>query len=70
MISKFYLFDADGTETDLIEYDRFDEAKREAERLATEDDPVAVIEYEFEFAGSELAWSSNGANHWPPSSNA
>ena len=36
-IEKFYLLDADGNESDSVEYDRFDTARDEAVRLAATD---------------------------------
>lgn len=61
-ISKYVIVDAADQEEDY-EYDKFDEAKAEAERRGK----CAVIERKYVYDDSELVWTPNNEMTWPPS---
>ena len=58
-ISKYVLVDQYG-ETESAVYDSYQEAEREAGSTH------AVIEYQFEYADSELVYTPDGSGTWPP----
>lgn len=60
-IEKYVIVDADDNEDDRV-FDTLDEAKDNAPT----DQPCAIIARIFEYADSELVWTSTGANIWPP----
>ena len=48
-------------------YTDFLDAKEIADEYANENDgPMAVIALEFEYSDSELAYTTNGSDAWPP----
>lgn len=61
-IIRYVLVDTDDNEQDY-EYDEheYDEAEAEAYRTG-----CAVIARVFEYEDSELVWTPNGSNIWPP----
>tara|TARA_Y100000310_G_scaffold200101_2_gene200106 strand:+ start:122 stop:316 length:195 start_codon:yes stop_codon:yes gene_type:complete len=61
-IRKYVLIDRDDQSRDE-EYDSFEDAKAVAERTG-----CAVVERQYEYADSELVWTPDGANTWPPKS--
>lgn len=46
--------------------DTYSEAQDMAEFYAKRQEPVAIIEYQFEYSDSELVWTSTGDDTWPP----
>lgn len=61
-IDRYVLVDQDDYEQDH-EYERYDEAQAAAEALST---PHAVIVRHYTYEDSELVWTPNGRNTWPP----
>ncbi len=60
-ISRYVLVDDEDTEQDY-EYEKFDEAKAAAQKQGN----TAVIEREYEYTDSSLAWAPDGGQEWPP----
>ena len=58
-ISRYVLVDENDVEGDF-EYESFADAKKDAGTTN------AVIERTYEYSDSELAWTPNGADVWPP----
>lgn len=61
-ISRYVLVDRNDVEGEY-EYESYDEAVRDAGTTH------AVIEREYEYSDSSLAWTPNGRNTWPPKPN-
>ena len=61
-IERYVIVGEDDQPIDSVVYDTM----HEAIAAAPTDEPVAVIAYEYEYAGSELVWSSTGEDFWPP----
>ena len=59
-ISRYVLIDENNQEGDC-EYESYDEA------VAGAGSDHAVIERTYEYSDSELVWTPNGADTWPPS---
>lgn len=59
-IRRYVLVDADDTELDY-EYDSFNEASAAASTQG-----CAVIARIYEYSDSELVWTPNGEEQWPP----
>ena len=45
----------------ITNYENFEEAKREAQKYG-----MAVVAHVYEWADSELTWTPNGEDTWPP----
>jgi len=61
-ILRYVLVDRNDQEG-VEEYDSFDDA------VAAADDDHAVIERQYEYSDSELAWTPDGSAVWPPRKN-
>ena len=59
-ITRYVLVDADDNEQDY-EYERYTEAESDARR-----DGFAVIAREYVYDDSELVWTPDGSDSWPP----
>ncbi|MDH3291534.1 MAG: hypothetical protein OEO20_11385 [Gemmatimonadota bacterium] len=59
-IIRYHLVDSDDR-VDDYPYDSYQEAYETARRRN-----MAVLAYVYEFADSELIWTPNGADTWPP----
>ena len=59
-ITRYGLVDRDNNERG--DYDTYDDAVEDAKELGG----YAVVEYQFEFADSELVWTPDGSTRWPP----
>ena len=62
-ISRYVLVNRDNQEQDY-EYESYDDAIAEAQ-----DQDCAVIERTYSYDDSELVWTPDGSNHWPPKVN-
>ena len=60
-INKYILVDRDGTEGDAY-YDGYHEAEAEAART-----DCAVLAHIYEYNDSELVYTPDGSERWPPS---
>lgn len=58
-ISRYVLVDREDHEQDY-EFEDFDEAVEAA------GDTHAVVERQYEYADSELVWTPDGGDQWPP----
>lgn len=62
-ISRYVLVDRNDQEQDY-EYESYDEA------VTAAGDTHAVIEREYEYSDSQLVWTPNGRDSWPPRTKA
>ena len=60
-IQKYVLVDSDDVEQDW-EYDTL----REAENAAQDRGNLAIIARTYEYSDSELVWTPDGSDTWPP----
>uniref|UniRef100_UPI003F493914 hypothetical protein n=1 Tax=Pseudonocardia sp. CA-138482 TaxID=3240023 RepID=UPI003F493914 len=60
-VRRYVLVDSKDREVGSTEYDQYREAVSAAERH----EGVAVVEYVYEFADSELVWTPDGSTIWP-----
>lgn len=59
-IRRYVLVDEDDNEQDH-EYDRYEDAEREATMQG-----FAIVARTYEYADSELVWTPDGSDTWPP----
>lgn len=60
-IEKYGIHDKDDEMVGDL-YDTLDEARA----AVPENEPWAIVAYQFEFDDTDLVETSTGANHWPP----
>lgn len=66
-ISRYVIVDALGGEDDE-EVESFQEARRNVEDYHS--DPVAIMKRTYVYGDSELVWTTNGEDTWPPAGEA
>jgi len=64
-IERFIVVDSNG-ETIAEDFDTYDEARSFTHKFYGSDQRVAIVARIFEYSDSELVWTSDGSNSWPP----
>lgn len=64
-ITRYVVSDEDGNELDT-EYDTLDDARSAAQSYGD----CAVIERTYVYDDSQLVWTPNGGDTWPPEANS
>jgi hypothetical protein len=67
---RYVIMDEQDYEAEAIMFEEYTEAKEEADRLFTGSGKhFAVVEHVYVFGDSELAYTTDGSDIWPPEEN-